>query len=116
MTKLFKGPGNSIEATAGATLTPGLGVQVGTTFGVAGEAAVSGEKYTLHVEGVHEVVCLGTDVIAQGVSLYWDDANSRLTLTSATDLIYAGKAAAASGNGVLTVDIKLNHGKDVAET
>jgi predicted RecA/RadA family phage recombinase len=46
-------------------------------------------------------------VVTQGAALYWDNTNSRLT-TTASGNTYAGYAFAAAGNGVTTVNIKLN--------
>lgn len=50
--------------------------------------------------------CLGTDVIAEGDTLYYDATNDRLTLTASTHKM-AGIAAGASGDGVTTVDLLL---------
>ena len=60
----------------------------------------------LHVTGVWSAAKLSTDVVTQGAALYWDNTNSRFTLTSAGNTL-AGWAFAAAGNGVTTVQIKL---------
>jgi len=97
--------GNHVEVIAPYTLASGGGCQVGTMFGVAVAAAASGAQVILDVRGVFELPKLGTDVVTQGQSLYWDNASSprRLTTTAGTNL-YVGKAVeAAAGGGVVLV-------------
>ena len=57
-------------------------------------------------EGVIEYAKLSTDVVTFGATLYWDNGNSRFTLTT-TSNTKAGIAVAAAGNGVTTVLIHL---------
>ncbi len=58
------------------------------------------------VRGVFSITKLSTDVVAEGVALYWDSTNSRLTVTAA-DNTKVGYAASAAGNGATTVNILL---------
>lgn len=96
-----------MDYTAGATITSGSGVLVGKRLGIATTDMVNGTKGSLAMEGVFNLPKLSTDVVAQGDLLYWDDTNKRLT-TTATANTQAGFAFAAAGNGVTTVDIKIN--------
>lgn len=80
-------------------------VVVGDTIGIAASDAAIGDEAILGVLGTYgPMVAKGTDVIAVGVDLYWDATPGEFTLT-ATANVYAGKAATASGNGVLSVDV-----------
>lgn len=106
MAKSHKYPGDSLTFTAAAAVTSGTAMLVGAFFGVAGCDAAIGEKYVLHITDAWELPCLGTDVIAAGDVLYWDDTNSRLTKT-ATDNTKVAIATEASADGVATVVAKI---------
>lgn len=105
--KNFVQEGDKILFTAGATTASGAGVKVGVRFGVATADIANGVVGVVAMEGVYTIPKLGTDVVAQGALLYWDDTNKRLTTTASTH-ITAGYAFAAAGNGVTTVDIAIN--------
>lgn len=92
---------------SGSTITSGTMVLVSKRVGVASEDIPNNTTGILAVEGVFNYTKLGTDVVAQGDLLYWDNTNKRLTTTSAGNT-QAGFAFAAAGNGVTTVDIKIN--------
>jgi predicted RecA/RadA family phage recombinase len=106
MAKTFIQDGTRMTVTLGATLATGAGLLVGATFGVVLSGGVSGDIVELGIEGVWEINKLSTDVVAQGVLLYWDDTNKRLTVTASGNTLVA-KAWEAAGNGVLTVKAKL---------
>lgn len=107
MAKNFIQPGKVLDVTLAATITSGSGLLVGKRLGVALGDGASGDTISVQVEGVFNLPKLGTDVVAQGDVLYWDNTNKRLT-TTATSNTQAGYAAAAAGNGATTVDIALN--------
>ncbi|WP_319532854.1 DUF2190 family protein [uncultured Cohaesibacter sp.] len=85
---------------------------MGGFFGVAGGSAAEGESFVLHTEGIWELPCLSTDVVAIGDTLYWDDDNSRLTTTS-TDNTKVGIAYTAKAAAATAVQIKLLPGVGV---
>ena len=107
MTSKFVQPGEVIDYTAGANITSGQVVVMGVRVGVALAAIANGASGSVAVSGVFALAKLSTDVVAQGALLYWDSGNSRLTTTSAGNTL-AGYATAAAGNGVTTVNIKIN--------
>jgi len=107
MTTKFVQPGEVIDYTAGANKTSGQPVLIGTRLGVCLADIANGNTGPAAMSGVYTVTKLSTDVVAQGAALYWDNTNSRLT-TTASGNTYAGYAFAAAGNGVTTVNIKLN--------
>jgi predicted RecA/RadA family phage recombinase len=107
MAKNYVQDGDVLNYTAAAAIASGAVVLIGTRIGIAlGDIAI-GAVGTLAVTGVWQIAKLSTDVVAQGADLYWDAANSRLT-TTASGNTKAGFAAAASGNGVTVVSIKIN--------
>jgi len=91
---------SQIVITAAGTLTSGQGILIGSAgtglVGVVSGAAAAGEDVTVLLEGVFELPKLQTDDVSQGDKLFWDDGNSRLTLT-ATSNTFAGYAWADSG-------------------
>lgn len=107
MTSKYVQPGEVMDYVAGANIASGQVVLVGVRVGVALAAIASGATGSLAMTGVHTIAKLSTDVVAQGAALYWDNTNSRLTTTASGNTL-AGYAFAAAGNGVATVNIKLN--------
>lgn len=87
-------------------VTSGQAILVGAILAIAladYAATVVGQYY---VRGVHTVAKLSTDVVAEGVALYWDDTNKRLTVTASGNT-KVGYAAAAAGNPSSTCNILL---------
>ncbi|MEO0653050.1 MAG: DUF2190 family protein [Planctomycetota bacterium] len=106
MTKTYKAPGDSIPFVASGTLAGGTPIKQSALFGVVHSDVLSGETGVLVVDGVHELPCNPANVIAVGNTLYWDNANSRLTTTASGNTAVA-KAASASGASVPTVEALL---------
>ena len=67
----------------------------------------AGATGSVQVEGVFTVTKLGTDTVAAGALLYWDNTNKRLTTTASGNTL-SGFAVAAAGSGVTAVNIKIN--------
>lgn len=107
MTTKYVMSGETIDYVAGSNISSGQVVVVGARVGVALAAIASGATGAVRVKGIFTLAKLSTDVVAQGALLYWDNANTRLTTTSAGNTL-AGYATVAAGNGVSTVDINLN--------
>lgn len=107
MTTKFVQPGEVIDHVASGAKTSGQPVLIGTKLGVCVADIANGATGPVAVSGVYTVTKLTTDVVAQGVALYWDNGNSRLTTTVGAN-VYAGYAFAAAGNGATSVNIKLN--------
>ncbi|MDT8998355.1 DUF2190 family protein [Paucibacter sp. APW11] len=103
----FKQEGDHLDYTPGADTPSGSVILIGTKVGVALTTIKANTPGAVRVTGVWTIAKLGTDVVAQGAALYWDNTNKRLTVTAAGNT-YAGYAAAAAGSGVTTVDIKIN--------
>lgn len=105
-------PGNIIDVTLGATVTSGELIKVRDRVGVCLSAGGSGDTISVAVDEVFTVAKLSTDVIAVGDTVYLDATNKRVTLTTdgpGSDVnIAAGYATSAAGNGVTTVNVKLN--------
>lgn len=105
--KNYVKPGEVMSLTAPYAVTSGAGLLVGSIFGVATMDAANGAAVEAQVVGVFDINKLGTDVVAQGAPLYWDDTNKRLTVTSTSNTL-VGVAEAAAGNGVTEVRTRLN--------
>ena len=108
MAKNYVQEGEVLDFVAGgAPVASGAVVLMGKRIGIATADVAAGAKGAAAVTGVWNVAKLATDVVAQGDLLYWDAANNRLTTTVGANTL-AGYAAAAAGNGVATVSIKIN--------
>lgn len=99
--------GEVIDYVAGANIASGAVVLFGARIGVAMTAIANGATGPLRVKGIFTVAKLGSDVVAQGAALYWDNTNSRLTTTASGNTL-AGYAAKAAGSGATTVEININ--------
>jgi len=108
MAKNFVQEGDVLSYTAGgAAIAAGAVVLMGARIAIALGDIPAGGTGTVAVTDVWQIAKLATDIVAQGVDLYWDAANSRLTTTAGSNA-KAGYAAAPAGNGVTTVSIKIN--------
>lgn len=107
--KNYISSGSPISVTAPYDRASGEGVKVGTLFGVATKSVLSGAALEIVTEGVVELNKLATDVVTQGLALYWDDASTpkRVTITATANL-FIGHAVEAAGNGVATVKLRLS--------
>ena len=92
---------------SGSTITSGTAVLIGARLGVALADIANCATGSVQVEGVFTVTKLGTDVVAAGALLYWDNTNKRLTTTASGNTL-SGFAVAAAGSGVTAVNIKIN--------
>lgn len=104
--KNFKHNGKTLNFTASAALTSGQLLAIGLLVGIVAGAYANGDEGVLNLEGVYEVPCKSTDVVAVGDQLYFDESEGELTKTS-TDNIAAGKAMSASPDGTTVVEVKL---------
>ncbi|SDH40969.1 MULTISPECIES: DUF2190 family protein [unclassified Duganella] len=108
MAKNYVQEGDELNYTAGGTaVAGGAVVLIGARIGIVLGDIAANATGVVSVTGVWQVAKLATDVVALGVDLYWDAANSRLT-TTASGNAKAGYAFTAAGNGVTTVNIKIN--------
>jgi len=109
--KNYVGPGEHISFVAGADITSGSGVVIGTLLGVATHDVKNGAPGTAAIEGVFTLPKLSTAVIAEGDRLIWDIDSSPpqfIKASAATgDLLGVAVAVAAAGNGTTTVAAKL---------
>lgn len=96
----------TVEAPAGG-VSSGDVLLVDALLGVCATDAAVGEDVEIATQGVFTVPKLSTDVVTKGALLYWDDGNSRMTITAGA-LKVAGVAAEPAGNGVTTVQCRFN--------
>jgi predicted RecA/RadA family phage recombinase len=100
--------GKTLNYTAGADITSGQFVLVGTIGGVAKTDIANGKTGAVHVCGVFSLP-KASGAVTQGAKLYWDDSESEVT-TTATDNTLIGVAAAAAASGDSNVHVLLNVG------
>jgi predicted RecA/RadA family phage recombinase len=108
MARNYVGEGDVLDyTTGGAAALSGAVVAMSKRIGIVLGDIPANSTGSVGVTGVWTVAKLATDVVNQGDLLYWDAANSRLTVTAGA-LQVAGYAAAAADNGAATVRIKIN--------
>ncbi len=103
----FVQQGSVLTLTAPYALSSGDGFKVGSILAVAAADAASGATVEGITEGVFTLPKLSTGVVAVGDQLYWDDTNKEVTLTDISNTLI-GVATTAAGNGVTTVNVRLN--------
>ena len=97
--------GEVITITAGADITGGSMVVVGSLVGIAVRDIANGANGEVSLEGVYEVGKEADD-IAIGAKLYYKSSTGTVT-TTATSNTFAGYAFAAAGTAATTVQLKL---------
>lgn len=106
----FLGPANQVEKTLSAAATSGDLLQaddgrMGVVQGLGDYA--SGETVTLAVAGRFKAAKKSADTWSAGATLYWDQTNEELTVTSTGNEV-AGTALAAGGSGETEAKFDLN--------
>jgi len=96
--KNFIQPGDVIDVPAPYDVASGAGALVGSLFGVANKAALSGASVPLSLVGVFDLVKAGSQAWTVGVRVYWDDTAKACTTTASTNKLI-GVAVAAVGSG-----------------
>lgn len=106
--KTFLKSGDVFSVTvAPYAATSGKGMLVGSQFGVAtADIALNGAGELL-TEGVFMLVKLAGEAWTEGVKLYWDDTNKRLTTTASTHK-WVATAEGAAGSADTTGRCRLN--------
>jgi len=99
--------GETIDYTAGADISSGDLVVVGTLVGVAVDDIDSGDTGVVRIAGVVEVDKEASLDVSQGDALYCDATSGELDKTE-TAQTYAGRAYADSGTSATTVKVILN--------
>lgn len=100
--------GKTLNYTAGADITSGQFVLIGTIGGVAKTDIANGKTGAVHVCGVFSIP-KASGAVTQGAKLYWDASESEVT-TTATDNTLIGVAAAAAASGDSNAQVLLNVG------
>lgn len=96
--KNFVQTGDVIGVTAPANVAAGVGVLVGSVFGVAVNAALSGAKVEVATRGVFNLAKTAAEAWTEGAVLYWNDTTKALTTTASTNkrVGYAAAVQAAA--------------------
>jgi len=107
--------GNTIQYTAGADISSGDVVVIGSNgdaiIGVALVDIANGSTGSVAIEGVFTVAKVSAAVIAQGEYVVWDASVSEFDDNAATpasgDVVDGAIAWESAGNGVTSIAIKL---------
>lgn len=95
----------SYVVPSATTIVPGEGVRVGLLFGVAQNGGTTGQVVTLAREGVYALP-KASGALNQGVAVYWDVTNKRVTTTASGNLPI-GIVWAAASSGATEVQVLL---------
>lgn len=101
--KTFIQDGKTVAVTAPYALTSGAGCLVGSLFGVAVAAADNGAAAQIMTEGVFSIVKTSALAIAQGDTVYWDDAAKVVNKTSTGTPVGVCVVAAADPSAAVVV-------------
>jgi len=99
--------GVNLTLPAPANVASGAGVLVGSIFGVAAIAALSGEDVDIVTRGVFSLPKVSALAIAIGDKVYWDDTAKLVNKTSSGNTLI-GVAVSAAANPSASVDVRLN--------
>lgn len=107
MAKNYIQPGSTVTVPAPADVASGAGVLIGTLFGVAQGAALSGAEVEIKTDGVWEFPKTSAQAWTVGAAIYWDDTSKVMT-TSASSTTLVGKALAVAANPSPTGIVRLS--------
>lgn len=105
--KNFKQKGGVVTLVAPAALAAGVGILVGSLFGITTNAVASGAEVEVLREGVFTVAKNSAEAWTVGAKVYWDDTAKVFTITNTTDTLVGvcyAVAANPSATGVVLLD------------
>lgn len=105
--KNYQQSGDIITLAAPYDVASGAGCLVGTLFGVAVLAALSGAPVTIKTRDVHVLPKTSAQAWTLGAAIYWDDTNKVCTTASSGNTLI-GKAVEAAANPSATGVVRLN--------
>ena len=105
--KNYVQPGDRVGVPAPANVASGAGVLVGSLFGVAVAAALSGEEVQISVEGVFDLPKVGSQAWTVGALIYWT-GTAATNVASTNKLIGVAVAAVGAGAGETIGRVRLN--------
>lgn len=107
--KNFIQPGDVLTLAAPYDVASGAGLLVGSLFGVASGAALSGANVEAVTRGVFDLAKAGSQAWTVGAKVYWDNSGKVCTTTSSGNtLIGVAVAAVGSGAGETIGRVRLN--------
>src|SRR6266542_761136 len=109
MAKNFVQPGEVVTLAAPTGgVTSGIGVLIGTIFGVALETVAAGVNFDAMTEGVFDLAKTSAQAWAVGDKIYWDNTNTRCDNVPTAGFRFIGVANAAAANPSATGRVDLN--------
>lgn len=99
--------GDVLDLAAPYDVASGAGAQIGSVFGVALLALLSGVVGPFARSGVFDLTALSTATGAQGAKAYWDNGNKRVD-TDPTVGMLIGALSVAKLNGETTARVAVN--------
>jgi len=109
MTTNYIQPGNILDTIPAAAVSSGDVIIVGAGIRVAVDDIAAGATGAAYAEGVFELAANPAQAWDDGVHLYWDATNSRLTDTAGSN-VYAGCAAGLKANAATVARVHLAQG------
>lgn len=103
----FVQKGCIVTLIAPAALASGVGVLVGSLFGITTAAAASGAEVEVMREGVFNVPKNSAEAWTVGAKVYWDDTAKVFTITNTSDTL-VGVAYAIAANPSATGTVLLD--------
>lgn len=105
--KNFVQAGDIITVVAPYDVASGAGALVGTLFGVAAAAALSGANVELKTTGVFDLAKVSAQAWTVGAAIYWDNSAKNCTTTASTNTPL-GHALAIAANPSATGVVRLS--------
>lgn len=93
--------------STGATLNSGVGVLLGTLFGIVQNTVANGADGVMVTCGVFDVAKATGQTWSVGAAIYWDNTAKNFTTTTTSNTL-VGKAVAAAQSGDTVGRVRLN--------
>lgn len=108
MAKNYVQPGKTLTLTAPTGgVTTGVGVLIGTTFGIALQTAAAAASFDAAIEGVWDLAKTSAQAWAVGDKIYWDNTNKRADNVATAGFRFIGVAVAVAANPSSTGRVRL---------
>ncbi len=107
--KTFVSTGEKIDVLAPAAITAGVGILVGSLFGIAQNTAAINAPLVIQTQGVVDMAKAPSQAWTFGALVYWDNTAKVATTTASTNkLIGVAVAAVGAGAGEIVGRVRLN--------
>ena len=104
----YRKSGRYVTVTAGAAITSGAGVLLGTLFGVAQTTVANGEEVEISTTGEFDLNKTSAQAWTAGDAIFWDPTPGEATTATTAGNVFIGVATLDAANPSTIGRVRLN--------